>query len=648
MTGWKFRLLQGVAFACLLITNTSVRGQSPDEMFTQYRRAYHDESAVYIRKNAVVTIERAGQALVASRQIEEDRITLKILAGETANEQVGYSGLVQLKRIGAYTRTPVKDRYRKEEVTRFVHKDDRDQRIFHDDARSVNFLYPAVLPGSITHLDYELTYADTRLVNGFFFAASVPVEESMLTVIHGKDVAVDVRRFHIPEGALITTTEEKHGRITETYAMRNVAKLVFEPDGPNIRYYAPHIQLVVRDLKPSPAEAGKSDLARLYHWYYGNVAPVSSTDAPELSRIADQVTAGSADDMEKAERLFAWVQDNIKYIAVEDGMNGFVPAPAAKVCRDRYGDCKAMANLLRALLVNAGLDAHLAWTGSREIPYTYEELPSTAADDHMIVVLRMADRDIILDATSDQCPFGMPSFYIQGKQVLMAIDSTTYELIRAPIIPATANTLLDSVRVHIDGADLVGSGTMRLTGQERANMATMLNWLQKDKWPEELMSRHMKYNNRYRPDSITVTGREDRNAEMILHYRFRIPGIVTNSGSEQFLSLDLEFPWRDKKYALNRKIPVQLDFASTETYVTVLEPVPGSLVSHVPDDTRKDHPSFGYSCNYDITPGGQVTCTTVYRTGFIQLPADLVAEWTGAVNAREQELNRSVVLTTSP
>ncbi|MEO8734467.1 MAG: transglutaminase domain-containing protein [Flavobacteriales bacterium] len=361
----------------LIITGIAV-AQTPDEMLARYRSAHHDESSVYLQKNTTITIRRAATGLVADRSVEEERITLKTLAGQTQDDAVYYSGMVPLKSIAAYTLSPVKDKYKKLEVSRFTHKDEQDQKIFHDDSRSVDFLYPGVLPGAITHLDYDVSYPDARFVSGHFFATGVPVEKSTLTVVHEKDVAVDVRSFHIPEGAMTTTTTDKHGKVTDTYTMHNVPALQSAPDAPDFRYYAPHVQLVVRDLSTTNALAGQSDLMRLYRWYYSNIASVSATDDPELTAIAKEAVKGATTDDEKARKLYAWVQSNIKYVAVEDGMNGFIPFPAAKVCSSRYGDCKGMANLLRALLVNEGLDAHVAWTGSRELPYSYDDLPSTA------------------------------------------------------------------------------------------------------------------------------------------------------------------------------------------------------------------------------------------------------------------------------
>lgn len=631
-----------------LAAGGTAHAQDPDEMLTKYRRAFHEEGGVYIQLNTTIYIHRKGEGLVAERRTEKEHITLKTLAGRADREQVNYSGMVPLAKIEAYTLAPNKGNYKKTTVTEFIHKDERDHQIFHDDSRSVNFLFPSVTPGSITHLDYELDYPDARFVNGHFFTAEEPVEHSTLTIVYDKDIEVDARPFHIAPGMLDSTLEDKHGRITRTFTMRNVPALKSADDAPDIRYYAPHIQLVVRDMAKNARDAGLSDIERLYRWYYGHIAGVNGTSDPELAKIAAEATAGAQSDAEKAQRLYAWVQDHIKYVAVEDGENGFVPMKATEVCADRYGDCKGMANLLRALLVNAGLNAHLAWVGSRELPYTYSELATTATDDHMIVVLDLDTTHVFLDATSDQCPYGMPSFYIQGKQVLCSIDSAHFRLLRAPEIPETANTLVDSVHVHVDGNDLVGRGVMRLTGQQRAFLANALHMIPPDKWKDYLRAIHMKYNNRYQPDSITVNGLDDRNAELVLRYSLRIPGAVTTTGNERFLPLDLEFPWRDEHFPATRTEPVEREYRTLDTYVTTLDPSPGITPGHLPDATALEKPRFGYSCTYRAQPNGAVTCTTTYRTGYILLPSEELDGWRTMLDARERELNRSIVLALHP
>jgi hypothetical protein len=635
------RVVPAMICACLV---GMAAAQAPAEMLQKYKERHGSEIMVVLEKNTTITIQRNGTLLTAQRQVTEEKLTLKTVAGQEQAAQVYYSGLVPLEELEAWTLAPVAGKYKKMPVQRFSHKDQRDRDIFHDDSRSVEFRYPAVTPGAITHSSYTVKYPDVRYLGPHYFATSYPVESSTLTIVCDKDVEVEVRNFHIPEGAMTFSRTEKHGRVVSTYVMKNVPALAEEKDTPGFRYYTPHVQPLVREK----ANAGHDALMEFYQWYYGRLSPVAPTDRPALQAITDTVSAGTTVPLEKAERIFGWVQDHIKYVAVEDGENGFIPAPAAKVCSDRFGDCKGMANLLCAMLRCAGLDAHMAWTGSRELPYTYEELPATAADDHMIVVLRTDTGNIFLDATSSDCPFGMPSFFIQGKEVLMAVDSDHYELLRAPVVAANVNSLFDTVRVRVQGDDLVGHGVMRLRGYQRVALVSQLKWKPREKWKDVLRLGYMKLSNRYQPDSISVAALEDRNAELVVRYSFRLPGVVTTSGKEQFLALDLDFPWRDHRYPTGRRLPLECSFATEEHYTTVLEPEKGRSIASLPSATASEHAQYGYSCTYTTAPDGSVSCSTTYRNDFILLPAAEVDGWSAMVDAREHELNRSVVLTILP
>ena len=53
----------------------------------------------------------------------------------------------------------------------------------------------------------------------------------------------------------------------------------------------------------------------------------------------------------KVERIHNWVARNIGYVGIgfEDG--GWTSQPAAAVLASRYGDCKAHATILKALLL---------------------------------------------------------------------------------------------------------------------------------------------------------------------------------------------------------------------------------------------------------------------------------------------------------
>ncbi|MGB3525123.1 MAG: DUF3857 domain-containing protein [Flavobacteriales bacterium] len=645
MTGPDLQFRHVLIAVLLMAMGGGALAQSPDELLTRYGRAWHDQPVVYLKLNTTFEIERTATGLKGIRTVVKENITLKPSAGLTEQEEVYYAQLTPLEKINAWTLVPNGNRYSRKPVSRFVHKDVLDDQIFHDDSRSVQFIFPGVGRGAITHLDYELSYADAQLFSGHFFATWAPVEESSLTVICDKTVDVQGVPFQIPEGAIRYEKEEKRGRITHRWTMSKVPPLKSERDAPSILYYAPHMRILIRNTGESPA----GDLDRLYAWNRSHVDHLLPDDDTLLVRIAKEETAGLTDDRDKAAKLFAWVQGHIKYIAVEDGMNGLIPAEAVNVCEARYGDCKGMANLLRALMNNAGLTAYLTWVGTRSIPYSYNELPSCVVDNHMVTAWDTGDSLVILDPTSGELPFGMPSGFIQGKQALVGIDRTRSEIVEVPIMPSSRNTITDSVAVKLDGIDLVGMGTAYFTGYRRSEMASMLRRSDPSKWKDVVRSMHMKGNDRYRIDSISVEGLTDRNVPLLIKYTFAVPGFASEIGDELFVPPVLEKPFSESYYRKGRTLPVSMDFLWEFNEVIALELPVNQGVTLVPEHAEYAVDGTGYSLlrgEVIDAPDGTSTLhlRNSYRMGqLIVQPNELDARG-GLLEHLDQDMNRSIIL----
>ncbi|HZS93464.1 MAG TPA: transglutaminase family protein [Chloroflexota bacterium] len=76
------------------------------------------------------------------------------------------------------------------------------------------------------------------------------------------------------------------------------------------------------------------------------------SDDPEIARTAAMITAGAADDREKAVKIFYWVRDSIAYCIEAD-------RPASEVLNERRGVCVTKALLHVALLRAAGVPARI-------------------------------------------------------------------------------------------------------------------------------------------------------------------------------------------------------------------------------------------------------------------------------------------------
>src|SRR5206468_747526 len=122
-------------------------------------------------------------------------------------------------------------------------------------------------------------------------------------------------------------------------------------------------------------------VADQYAWYRSILKDLSNNETI-IKAKADEIIAEKTNDIDKIKAIFYWVQNNIRYIAFEDGIAGFLPDKADEVLRKKYGDCKGMANLTKELLKAEGFDARLCWLGINHIAYDYST-SLLAVDSHV-------------------------------------------------------------------------------------------------------------------------------------------------------------------------------------------------------------------------------------------------------------------------
>src|SRR5258708_38232193 len=89
-----------------------------------------------------------------------------------------------------------------------------------------------------------------------------------------------------------------------------------------------------------------ASLGDQYGWYR-SLAKSINNNHEIISSKAKELTAGPGTDMDKIKAIFYYVQDNIRYIAFEDGMAGVKTEKTHEVLRKKNGDCKGLGKLTK-------------------------------------------------------------------------------------------------------------------------------------------------------------------------------------------------------------------------------------------------------------------------------------------------------------
>lgn len=278
-------------------------------------------------------------------------------------------------------------------------------------------------------------------------------------------------------------------------------------------------------------------LTGLYGWYHELVKQLKN-DTAAIAAITNKLIEGKTSDDDKIKSIYYWVQDNIRYIAFEDGIAGFKPEECSAVYENRYGDCKGMANLLVNMLKLAGFDARHVWIGTRHLNYDYST-PSLVVDNHMIAAVKRDTGFLFLDGTENYCPLNQYAFRIQGREVLIE-DGDSFVLKKLPEYNPEYNLTAGKVNMNIEGNLLKASVEKTFHGEGRLDFVRSINDLKlQDR--ESALYRYTSENNvSITPSNIKTSDIADRESPATLTYDLSIDNHIISSGDKKYISIDFE------------------------------------------------------------------------------------------------------------
>lgn len=152
-------------------------------------------------------------------------------------------------------------------------------------------------------------------------------------------------------------------------------------------------------------------------WFEARITPQLEINEALIPLKLKEV-AQTGDRVELAKACYRFVQTQIKYIDMENGINAIVPRQCEKVLKNGLGDCKDMATLLTALYRHFGFEAYSAISRTNNKTGVFD-FPSIGLANHTICALHLENQWYFLDATEDACLFGDPSIQTLGTEVFL-------------------------------------------------------------------------------------------------------------------------------------------------------------------------------------------------------------------------------------
>ena len=619
-----------------------IKGQNVEQM----QQLFPGKMAIFSNISRSVEIAfNKGVPYAESKEISEMMILDDNAKGMYNKDNVYHSSFNELRKVEAYTIVPDGNGTKKLAVTDFKTQASRSQNVFYDDVKETSFDYPRMMKGSVSHVATEHYNKDIRFLPTFYFSNYLPVHNATYSISFPEDVDV---RFIIKndDQKIVTVKESSKGRKKKLeFSASAIPNYEHFENGTSISYYAVHVIVYVAGYKNGAEQVPVfSSLDALYKWNVGFLSNINLNPDENLKKITDSICQFKKTDREKAQAIYYWVQNHVKYVAFEEGLEGFIPRQAADVCTKRYGDCKDMASILTAMLRISGLNACFTWIGTRSIPYTYTDVPLPLTDNHMISAVYIDKNWIFLDATDPNCIFGLPSSGIQGKEALVSISPDKYELVKVPVIPSSVSVIVDSTFLNLGNNTLTGTSSVNYSGYFGSDLHNSLSYNRGDDERVYARSRMAKGSNKFIMSDYKIRVDEPLGKTANISAGFEIPGYPKFIGDEIYINLNLEklmgtTPIDTSK----RKIAIENDHLYTINQVHVLKMPAGYSVDYLPGNTSLSNDVIDFSITYKQADGQVFASQQLVLKKLYITPKDFAA-WNKAVSIISPAYKEQVVL----
>jgi len=470
--------------------------------------------------------------------------------------------------------------------------------VFYSDDRARRFTVPGVEVGCLIETEWRKAIDNFSFWTRWDFQHPDPVLLSRYTVRCPNDWEIKWKTYGIEIKPEIEALP-KGMKADHTWKAENLSPFREEAAMPPGDGYIAHLMF---------SSVGVKSWEDIGAWYRQVCEGRMDPDRSIRSKTAE-LAAGISDPREKLRRIFEFVRDRIRYIAIEIGEGGYQPHDAPSVLRKRYGDCKDMTALIVAMARAAGITAHPVLISTWQNGGLDTSLVSQAQFNHAIAVAELPGGTVWMDATEKTCAFGDLPWYDRSALVFVAKDDGKAHFARTPGAAADAGRLtrrwvLTAAEPHGEGT---GTVSMVFEGVLAGEMRFQLKRMS-DTGIRTWIGRQLLY--RFPGtvcDSVRLENLRNPDLPFVLAAAFSSARFGVQNGESfsfrpgEFALYDMNFIFPEKE----RRYPVALQYpVCVEDTVEIRLPDPWSLASQTLRDSASV--SFGeYSWRAGLREDGR-------------------------------------------
>ncbi len=393
-------------------------------VYAQQNSNYNTTTIDSILKVNANTIVRSNEMLVTIHSQNKMTVSRSIaitVLNEKGEKNIsfsqGYSPYVKIKNI----ETVVFDKHG-EEIKKIRKKDfgdfsNTDLSTIASDFRYKAFRYMGHQFPYTVEYSCEYESSSTGHLPTFYFLNGFnrSIEYSKFQIINETNIPIRHKLVNIDSIELKTTNSDKE-IVFETQNIKAIKRELYTPKYTDI---FPHVKCALNDFTLVDVSGSTTDWNSMGLWQYNNLL-INRNELPkETTDYITDLVKNEENDIDKAKKIYEYVQSKTRYVSIQLGIGGWKPMLAEEVDKTGYGDCKALTNYTKALLDSQNIESYYSVIyGGNEIKSIDKDFVSIQGN-HVILNLPNNGNDIWLECTSQTNPFGHIAGFTDNRNTLV-------------------------------------------------------------------------------------------------------------------------------------------------------------------------------------------------------------------------------------
>lgn len=409
---------------------------------------------------------------------------------------------------------------------------------------------------------------------------------------------------------------ERNGRDIYSWNASNLAAIEKEPYGPKSSDVLPALYLSP-DAFRVDNYAGSMKSWQQFGEFMNQLLEGQDELPADMKAEVNKIVASAESDKEKIDRLYTYMQENMRYVSVQLGVGGWQPFSAEYVSTKKYGDCKALSNFMMAMLKEVGIESYPVLIRSGDLNYEVEEDFTTPSFNHM--VLHVPSEDYWLECTSDNYPPNYIGSSNTNRNVML-VTPEGGKLVKTPVLKAAENQENHKAVILLkpDGSaeiavDIYTSGAPH---EVYRYVKDRYSQEEKEKW----LARISDFPSFSTKSFAILPSKEEPEAKV--SYELSVSRYSAKAGKRLFVPLNLVNSWGDIPPAVEeRKNNIHRDEAIWNRDEVILDIPAGYEIESIPVASQRIEAQPGYYEMKVEKRGGQLVLTRELKLEEGEFPA---------------------------